>query len=1056
MRDNSKTRVNGAGFSSDMKRLFNNVIAAVNPRQTIGRCSLLLILALTLGPTSDAAAAEVLTGTRGQADNRAVMSFENMAHFEQLYGRTNGVPPRVIPPPMPGGETNQQPPVMGFQEAAAAQLVGPPGGFSGQPSPPPAVNFEGLDDDGRVFPPDTHGAVGHEHLMVALNRGVRIQDRNGLALSTVQLQTFWNALRVQDVFDPKVLYDPYAQRWIMTAVAERLSRNSSVLIGVSQGSNPRGRWNLYRIDADSANISWADFPSIGFNKDWIVVTVNMFPFAGAFTRTYTGVNIYAFDKQNLYTNGTGRFTRFQENSGRGFTMCPAVVQDPLHDKMYLIENDSLLRNYLISSSQLRLSTLAGPVGGETLAVGSALADTANPWGSAEPQLNFGGTLPQLGSFIGIDGGDSRVQNVVYRNGSLWATHTAWVPFDSPERAAVQWYQLTPSGSIIQAGRLEDTNGIVHYAYPSLAVNRNNDVMLGFSKFSTNDYASAAYAFRACDDPPGTFRTDQVFKAGEAPYDGFVFTNFFILRNRWGDYSATVVDPVNDTDMWTIQEYAEFPRSFFFGTWGTWWARLDVATTCSQVGFAVNEYRVREGAPPGVASVEIVNLGGFPGSIDLSVSDGTAVEGTDYSGLNSGTLTFAAGQTSTNIPVALILDDPVTNGNRTVNLTLSNPVGVNLGFLSNAVLVIEDDETVIPPNIAGEFNYSAYFTPLGAYLVTENETCLLACGDDDYIIQTPDRTVYGALVTVVRTNGNIGRVMVDYETSLGGTAIPNVDYIPVSGTLIFDHLQQSTNFVVEVFSDGLPNLDKFVRLTLSNPRAAPEEEAVRSGFLRPSLGPGSESGIFILEINHGLATIDTGGTITTNVVVNFERSYHRVDEYPRGQPGADFPCSFGGALQTTGVGSNGMRAVTFNIVTSPEGSLVSGEIRVRTSDPVAGTILVLPRHLGGSDRAEAPDGGDQVWTNPVFTDPSLGPITNYSDYISSGDEFIVRFANECRKSITILITNDSTVEFNEDLVCILWPRPNDLDVGRHIFSHATIVADDQPAGALDREWNPDGV
>ena len=26
-------------------------------------------------------------------------------------------------------------------------------------------------------------------------------------------------------------------------------------------------------------------------------------------------------------------------------------------------------------------------------------------------------------------------------------------------------------------------------------------------------------------------------------------------NRWGDYSSTVVDPVNDTDFWTVQEYA---------------------------------------------------------------------------------------------------------------------------------------------------------------------------------------------------------------------------------------------------------------------------------------------------------------------------------------------------------------------------------------------------------------------------------------------------------------------------------------------------------------------
>ena len=41
-------------------------------------------------------------------------------------------------------------------------------------------------------------------------------------------------------------------------------------------------------------------------------------------------------------------------------------------------------------------------------------------------------------------------------------------------------------------------------------------------------------------------------------DGAYFKTFSGTENRWGDYSATVVDPVNDTDFWTIQEYAANP------------------------------------------------------------------------------------------------------------------------------------------------------------------------------------------------------------------------------------------------------------------------------------------------------------------------------------------------------------------------------------------------------------------------------------------------------------------------------------------------------------------
>src|SRR6185503_16703391 len=53
------------------------------------------------------------------------------------------------------------------------------------------------------------------------------------------------------------------------------------------------------------------------------------------------------------------------------------------------------------------------------------------------------------------------------------------------------------------------------------------------------------------------------------------TNFFINDagiNHWGDWSATVVDPVNDLDLWTIQEYAANHVSGD-SRWGTWWGRV---------------------------------------------------------------------------------------------------------------------------------------------------------------------------------------------------------------------------------------------------------------------------------------------------------------------------------------------------------------------------------------------------------------------------------------------------------------------------------------------------
>jgi hypothetical protein len=67
------------------------------------------------------------------------------------------------------------------------------------------------------------------------------------------------------------------------------------------------------------------------------------------------------------------------------------------------------------------------------------------------------------------------------------------------------------------------------------------------------------------DAINSLRADAVFKDGE----GYSFNG---NPNRWGDYSSTVVDPVNDLDIWTIQEFAGKPDDPF-QKWGTWWKRV---------------------------------------------------------------------------------------------------------------------------------------------------------------------------------------------------------------------------------------------------------------------------------------------------------------------------------------------------------------------------------------------------------------------------------------------------------------------------------------------------
>src|SRR5439155_4278869 len=186
-----------------------------------------------------------------------------------------------------------------------------------------------------------------------------------------------------------VFYDAAGGRWIFGAVANAELSSAAVLIGVSQTNDPTGMWSLYKIAVDPAALNWADFPTIGYNKNWIAVQVNIFTNSTVnFVRSQT----YAFNKANLYAGGAGTFTLLQDNTG-GFTSCPAQTFDSNLSTLYLVED---WNGNAGGSGFLRVSTITGAVGSEVLTP-VAFPSTPNPWAEFAA-ANF---APQAGSVLKI-------------------------------------------------------------------------------------------------------------------------------------------------------------------------------------------------------------------------------------------------------------------------------------------------------------------------------------------------------------------------------------------------------------------------------------------------------------------------------------------------------------------------------------------------------------------------------------------------------------------------------------------------------------------------------
>jgi hypothetical protein len=515
------------------------------------------------------------------------------------------------------------------------------------PSPAPSQNFLAQEDSPRAgtnnfaIPPDAAGAVGRDKVFVTLNNNYRVQNKaTGAPLSTVSIDAFWASTGVALAFDPRVQFDPYQNRWLLTAVGNPPPlADSSLLLAVSDTADPQGSYTIYRFiigcPANSpgchAEGEWGDFPMLGFNKNWVAVSWNHFSNASF---SFLGGRLAVFDYPALRA-GTVDATLFPNLSfDHGFCMYPATTLSPDEETLYVPVHqsaaDAQYRLHRVTGTpadpvfQIDPSTRVRPGGAWTFPGGENLPQKCVA-GVGAPTQTCPATLRR------IESQDSFVRSgPVFRNGKIYYAQSVALPAgsfpgDLNARHAVQWTALNPDGTFADGGRVEDatatlTNGGRHYSYPSLAVNKHGDLLLGFSEFESDDYADAGYALRLAGDPAGATREPVIYKEGEDYYS----KTFSGTRNRWGDYSQTAVDPSNDRDLWTIQQYAALRvgatgNDTHGSRWGTWWAKVSVPAGAGDL--LISEFRLRG---PNGANDEFVEVYNNTGSSHtVRTADGSA-------------------------------------------------------------------------------------------------------------------------------------------------------------------------------------------------------------------------------------------------------------------------------------------------------------------------------------------------------------------------------------------------------------------------------------------------
>ncbi len=523
---------------------------------------------------------------------------------------------RPVEPEAPFDESAQ--PVESFVTEALAPTIS--SGFDG-------VGQESDSDNFIHSPPDTHAAVGPNSIVEVTNGHVAIYDKTGGVIAggdtgggAVDLDAFCQST---DCFDPKVIYDQEGGRFV-AVMPEGFRANESFLhIMVSKTSTPTNLttdWDRFRHAAGTSigpgGPGFFDYPGLGVSPDAVVVTGNLFS-----NCCFLGTKIRVFDKADLYDGDTTvNFVDIDRPGSQGATVQPAHhFGSPPANTFYLLQR--------WNATNLNVLVLTGLPGSPSLS--TQLLGTSDQGACVS-------SAPQQGTSKRIDTVCTRMMNSVWRDGSLWGTNTGANGADS--RTIVQWFEVEtndfPSGTpflrqhgVIDGGTTEETDEFTYM--PSISVDACNNAALTYTQSSSSRFPEMRYTGRLFGDTLNAMQTPVIAKAS-----AFFFDDFTGPPERWGDYSATVIDPV-DQSFWVAHEYAKVAASGGGnnGRWGTWFANfsfgcspVDIAlTTNGSVAFGVQALTVTvDTTGSGINDVETVRVTTGPADLlikSTAFSDG---------------------------------------------------------------------------------------------------------------------------------------------------------------------------------------------------------------------------------------------------------------------------------------------------------------------------------------------------------------------------------------------------------------------------------------------------
>ncbi len=555
------------------------------------------------------------------------------------------------------------------------------------------IQFDGMGYTG-VNPADPAVDVGPNHVVQMINGGsgayIEIYDKtNGnVVMSQVYFDNFMSM--PGGAGDPIVLYDERAQVWYLS---EFSNSGNNMHLAVSSGSNPvTSTWNTYSFNAPS----FPDYPKWSIWEDALIITTNE-----------NNSRVYAINRADLLA---GTPTTAQSFNMTNFPTIGFQAATPVS----LLGTTTPPAGTPPMVMRMRDDAWSASIPADALEIWTVNIDWATPGNSGLTQIAvlnmnfpFDSELCGYTSFSCIDQPSSGtnldplrevlMNRIMYRNfgthESIVCTHVTDV--SGSDQAGIKWYELRRTGgtsgswSIYQESTYSP-DGDSRWM-PSIGLSASGNIGLAYNVSGASTFPSLRYTGRKECDPLNTMtEVETSLAVGSSPNGS----------NRYGDYNAMGVDPIDGETFWFTGMYNTASQ------WSTRIGAFDIDQCAPNVSFQSSTYSPNE-ADDNVNNncldyhilnvpISIGSEPSQPANVTVSVTGGTATQGQDYD-INNTSFTFSGTTLSGNVEI-WVYNDNYVEGNETIDLgyTLNaNGGNATAGTLNQTVTITINDDDLAP-------------------------------------------------------------------------------------------------------------------------------------------------------------------------------------------------------------------------------------------------------------------------------------------------------------------------------------------------------------------------